>query len=147
MFDIDLTGLFEFVLLGFAGILMEIIRQAVKVLKAKWSVEVDTSKEGTLNRAIERGVDFVRTQALGSDGKLLIPNSNLMIKWAADYVIEKVPDTLDHFGITPDQLREMVVARFDKYFPEAIDTVQPPSVVPTASAYPIPSDSTGYTVD
>jgi hypothetical protein len=148
MDGLDLTPILQ-AILGLASVaLVAILNSAAAVLKQRWGVDIDTSKEGTLNRAIDRGIDFVRTQALGADGKLMIDASHMpiMVKWAADYVIDKVPDTLEHFGIDEGKIEEMISARFRDLFPEAADVMKPTpprasrAMPPMATSYPLPPE-------
>lgn len=109
--EVDFTPLVEIAISLLAMALSTVAAVVGMALKAKFGIEIDTTKEGVLNRAIDRGLEYAENFVLGDDGKLSVPVNNMMVKWAAEYVIDKVPETLEHFKITEDRLREMILAR------------------------------------
>lgn len=133
--EVDLTPIMEIGISLLTVVLSAVVAWVGKTVKKKFDIDIDTSKEGTLNRAIDRGMDYARKFATGDDGKIAIPVSNMMVKWAADYVIDKVPDTLNHFGITEERLREMIAARLPEFGVSGAN----PTAAPKGDLFSIPA--------
>lgn len=112
--EVDLAPLIEMVLQLVAAVVMALVGRFAMIGNTKFKTDIDVSKGGIVANAIDRGVDYAAGMIKGEDGKVNIYVKNAMVALAVRYVIGKVPETLDHFGITEDKLTEMIESRFSK---------------------------------
>ncbi len=84
---------------------------AIRWLKARIGVDLQLSESEVrdyLESAIRRGMGYARNKI----GKVEVnTGNNMIIKTAAEYVVDSVPDALRKFEITPDRVETMIRAR------------------------------------
>ena len=75
-------------------------------------VQSDNALGERLNLALEKAIAY-GAGAVGAklDGHLSIDVKNEIVASASRYAVDKVPDTIAHFSITPQKLAEMLHAR------------------------------------
>lgn len=135
--DVDLTPLLDTGLQLIAGVLMAFLTWVAAKAKQKFDVDIDTAKGGIVDHAIDKGVDYARGMIVGTDGRVDIHVKNAMVALAVKYVMGKVPETLEHFGIDEHSLTERVLARLNP----KVET-EPASLEPISGAdYPMPADA------
>lgn len=78
-----------------------------RMIHARTGIELDLKHNSILNESIEKGVAYAHS--ISKD--LSVSTKNDLIGAAANYVIKGAPDALNHFGITPERLTEMIEAR------------------------------------
>ena len=71
--EVDFTPLVEVAVSLLAVVLSAVVTMVGMAIKAKFGIDIDTSKEGVLNRAIDRGLEYAENFVLGDDGKLSVP--------------------------------------------------------------------------
>ena len=135
--DVDLTPLLDILLQTAATILMALASWAALAIRNKFKIDVDVSKGGILQNAIEKGVDYARGFIVGADGRVNIHVKNLMVGMALNYVKGKVPEMIKHFGIDDNSLTEMIEARLNP----KIETEPVPDGSTAGVDYPMPTDA------
>ncbi len=135
--DVDLAPLVDIVLQTAAAILMVVATWATAKLKKKFDIDIDASKGGILDNAINKGVDYARGFIVGNDGRVNLHVKNLMVGMAINYIKGKVPETLAHFGLDDQSLAEMVEARLNP----KIETEPVPDGSTPGVDYPLPPDA------
>lgn len=135
--DVDLAPLVETALQMVATILMAVAAWAAAMIRTKFKIDVDVSKGGILQNAIDKGVDYARGFIVGTDGRVNIHVKNMMVGLAVKYVISKVPETLQHFNIDENSLAEMIEARLNP----KIETEPVPDGSTAGIDYPMPADA------
>ncbi len=87
-----------------------LVKLALDWVKAKFGFEVPESViKATLQEAINYGIGYAIQKAKEVDGEVKF--DNVFLQEAVRYIAERVPDALEHFGITPTSLEAMVKAR------------------------------------
>lgn len=69
----------------------------------------DEMVRGVLQEAINYGIGYATQKA--KESNLEVKFDNAFIGTVLQYVVERVPDSLEHFGITPSSLEAMIKAR------------------------------------
>ena len=110
---VDITPLLEAVLTILASVLSAVAVWVGAVIRTRFKFAADFDAGQILDSAIHRGIDYARKAIVGSDGKVTIQLNNAIVELAARYVIDKLPDTLKHFGIDETTIKQMILARLD----------------------------------
>lgn len=76
----------------------------------------DDMVRGYLQEAINFGIGYATQKA--KESNLEVKFDNAFLATVLQYVVERVPDALEHFGITPTALEAMVKARLGLLAPE-----------------------------
>jgi len=97
---------------------------AAKINK-RLKLENDSIVRGYLETALQRGLDFAKSQTAGVN--LTVDVKNEMVAAAANYAIKKVPDALKHFRIDEAGLKEMLAARLESPPPMIVVPTTPPA--------------------
>ncbi len=113
--EIDIAPLLEYGLQLIAAVVLAIVGRLGMMANTKFKTDIDVSKGGIVDNAINRGVDYALSMVKGSDGKVNIYVRNHLVALAAKYAMAKVPETLAHFNISEERLKEMVEARMSKF--------------------------------
>lgn len=111
--EIDLAPLMEAALTLLGTILSAVALWVGAAIRTKFKFAADFDAGQILDAAIHRGIDYARKTIIGADGKMTVQVSNAIVALAVRYVVDKLPDTLRHFGLTEDKLREMILSRLD----------------------------------
>ena len=101
------------ILYGFLSVaLMTVGSWAIAWLGKRFKLAADAEIRGYLETALESGIAWalreIRARGETIEG---IHTDSALIEKAAEYVIDKVPDALDHFGIDDGALAELIAAR------------------------------------
>ena len=80
------------------------------------ALEIDDATRATVDQGLEKALGYGIAQlhaeaAALTGGGLTIDVKSQILKSAASFALDHIPDALAHFGITPDQLAGMVEAR------------------------------------
>ncbi|QCN98901.1 hypothetical protein D3093_30070 (plasmid) [Azospirillum argentinense] len=119
---IDLSGLAGGAVSVFGGVLLWLARNALNALvvyfRQKTQLDLDAHTRAYLDQALERAVTFGELQVHQLVDRTLseIDLHDRAVAHAVNYVIDRVPDALAHFGITPPALTAMVEARMITLF-------------------------------
>ncbi len=90
------------------------------VISALWAknkdtldkLKIDDSIRTYLETAIKAGLQYAENKALEKSKDIKNPEvKSEIIAVALNYIIKRVPDALEHFGITAYDLAEMIVSR------------------------------------
>lgn len=101
-----------------AAVVPVLVTKALNRLNKLLGVSFDEKQrrliDDVLSRAINLGVEQARGKLSGAPVEL----KAAVIKSASEYAIERIPDALAHFNVTPDALDKMIEARL-KLAPKA----------------------------
>lgn len=87
-----------------------IVKAALDWLKKTYGIDIpEPVIKATLQEAINFGIGYAIAKAKEVDTNVKFDNR--FIDDVVKYVVERVPDALEHFGITPTSLEAMVKAR------------------------------------
>lgn len=91
---------------------------AVRLVNKWFGVKLDESASAALQLALAKGTQFgvakLREVTKEFDSFAV---KNQLAETVADYAIARVPDAIERFGLTPDKLREMALARIEEALP------------------------------
>ena len=115
---IDLTPLTGYLFEAIGLVLLALTSLAVAYLSAwikrKSGIELDNNARNTIERAIHGGISFAMEKLRDQDlGRVEVRNQ--AIADAANYVIERVPDSLKRFGLAPQDVATIVTSRVGSY--------------------------------
>lgn len=114
-----------------AGVLMWGAKKGADFFKIKLS----DSHRAVLQDAIDRGVSFGVGKAKKQlEGGVRIDVKHEAVAMAANYVLARTPDALNHFGVTRESLVEMVMSRLeDREEQGKLKMPGPPAVSPPST--------------
>jgi hypothetical protein len=137
--EIDFAPLVEMALTLLGTVLSAVAVWVGAVVRQrfKWAGDFDAGQ--ILDSAIHRGIQYARNLIIGADGKMTVQVSNAIVAMAARYVMDKLPETVEHFGLTEDRVREMILARLDMVIDvDEVSGAKP--VAPAQPDYPLPPE-------
>lgn len=98
-----------------AGILMVLGTWAIHRLSAFLKLKEDSEVRAYLETSLDNAIAYAKAAARERGGDWLqVDVKRSMVAEAANYVIRATPDALKRFGITPDQLQDMLRARLEQ---------------------------------
>jgi hypothetical protein len=94
-------------------------------LAQKTKLELDDHTRAYLDQALERAVQYAQSSAerLVGPAASAIDVHNAVVAHAVNYAVDRVPDALAHFGLTPEALTGMVEARIQASAPTLFGSV------------------------
>ncbi len=94
-------------------------------LAQKTKLELDDHTRAYLDQALERAVQYAQSSAerLVGPAASEIDVHNAVVAHAVNYAVDRVPDALAHFGLTPEALTGMVEARIQASAPTLFGSV------------------------
>lgn len=108
-FELLLQALVAPLLLALGALLIQWLRKRAQVA----GLEVDDKVRAYLTDALAFGVELALREARrAANGRLTIQVENDAARKAAQYVLDRVPDAVRHFKLSPDALEQMARARF-----------------------------------
>lgn len=119
---VDLSGIAGIIVSGIAAGVLWLGRAAVSALvgyiQQRTRLDLDDHTRAYLDAALRRAVTYAETRIdEAADASLsAVDLHNVTLAHAVNYVIDRVPDALAHFGITPSSLADMVEARMMTVF-------------------------------
>jgi hypothetical protein len=121
----ELVAAIGAVLVAIAG---AALRAFHRFLERRWGLELDTETRAYLQDALERAVDYgvAKASAAVADAAPSVDLRREAVRHAAEYALDRVPDALARFGITPAALTRMVEARIEARNPSAVDLAPQP---------------------
>jgi hypothetical protein len=114
---VDLSPLLQVLIDYVAGPLAAVMSALLLAILSRYlkklGLENDEKVRIYLNDALQNGIEFALNKARLSAGgaRLTVDLHNETAAVAARYVLDKVPDAIKHFGITPEKVEELVKAR------------------------------------
>lgn len=114
-----LVWLIAFVAPAIAALAFGLVSSALAWLKTKTpyaSLIPEKLIKDTLQEAINFGIGYAVQKA--KEANLEVKFDNAFVAGVVQYVGERTPDALEHFGITPTSLETMVKARLGLLAPE-----------------------------
>lgn len=119
---VDLSGIAGTIVAGIGAAVLWLARAAVAAavgyIQQTTKLELDEHTRDYLDRALQRAVDYAETKVGQSVGPAAseVDLHNATVAHAVNYVVDRVPDALAHFGITTEGLTAMVEARMMTVF-------------------------------
>lgn len=106
------------------GYLTEIIMAVVTVMigfaanafRKKMKIEQGGALDDVLDRAIQYGIHYANIKLDEKGKNLTYETKNEFLADVVEYVVKGAPSALNHFGLTPERIAEMVEARLDERF-------------------------------
>lgn len=109
---VDLTPIYEVVVSTLAVLLMALGSYAITKLSQKLRIDADSQFNAILNDALVNAVDYaVELAHRRGESVSKLDVRNQVVADAVNYVMEGVPDVLRHFGLTPERISKLVLAR------------------------------------
>ena len=87
--------------------------------RVRLGLDIDARHRDTLETALNNAVGLVINQLDSHAGALKLDVKNAVLAEAVTYVMKGAPDALKHFGLTPDRIREKVLAKAGALVPAA----------------------------
>lgn len=110
--DIDLSPILGVGIDLLAVVLMALGGWALAKLGRKFGLEADDQVRVYLNEALERGVGWAKEQARKrAEDFARIEVRNQAVAEVANYVIERVPSAVKHFGLDRARVESLIEAR------------------------------------
>ena len=141
---IDLSGVAGGAVSVFGAVILWLARNALNALvvyfRQKTQLDLDAHTRAYLDQALERAVTFGELQVHQFADRALsdVDVHDRAVAHAVNYVIDRVPDALAHFGITPQALTAMVEARMSTLFGWDFDPAAGTAADFTAPSTPLP---------
>lgn len=110
------------------------LKALMTYLHKKTGIDLDNATRSYLEPALQKAIAFGQlkaTEAVAA-GDLHIDVKSEAIAHAAAYLIRRVPDALDHFGLDSDAVSELVEARMGEWLGVAAEAA-PATATPTAA--------------
>ena len=110
--EIDLTPVLGLVIDLLAAVLMALGGWALTKMGRKFGLEADDQVRVYLGEALAAGIGWAKEQArTRSEDIAHIEVRSRLVAEASQYVIERVPDALDHFGLDAARIEKLIEAR------------------------------------
>ena len=113
---IDLSPVLSILLQCLGGVVLAVGSWALYKVQQKFGLENEDKLREVVMGAIERGVTYGKHKAeeeLKDSDWAKIETKNAMIGHAASYVLGKVPDAVKKFGLSEEQIKDLVLAKLD----------------------------------
>lgn len=111
---IDLGPILEHVLNVLFAVLSAVAIWGVKKIGDAVGLENDDKIRQYLIGAVERGVEYGKTKAedaLGDADWAKVDVKSELVAHAAGYILSKVPDAIKKFGLTEEDIRDLVLSK------------------------------------
>lgn len=93
------------------------VKAVTSYLDRKFGLQLDADTRTYLDQALFNAVSFAEHHARDfAQDKAQIEVRNRTLAYAMDYMLDRVPDALAHFGITEQALKRMIEARLGYKF-------------------------------
>lgn len=109
--EIDISPLLDVGIELLAGILLALGSFAVWKVSTWLKLKEDDAVRGYLNEALARAVEYGKVEAKKAGARTTVKIENVTVAAATQYAVERVPDALARFKITPEALTSMIRAR------------------------------------
>jgi hypothetical protein len=92
------------------------VRALMKFLEQKTGLDLDNVTRSYLDPAIDKAIAYANVQVQkAAAGNLKVDVHNETVAHAVNYLIDRVPDALAHFGLTNDHLEQLIEARIGSW--------------------------------
>jgi hypothetical protein len=109
---IDITPITDLLIQTLLVLLAAFGSFALNELKNFLKIKKDSALSNRLDGCLHRGLDLAeRRLSAMAEAYGKVHTSNQVLELAGAYVVQQMPDTLKHFGITPERLAQMLEAR------------------------------------
>lgn len=81
------------------------------VIKSKFGLDIDANMRNAVQTAATNAAGALVAKMEGPIGNVSIDVKSQLVKDGADMVIAKVPDAINHFKLSPDDLAALVQAK------------------------------------
>lgn len=100
-----------------AGLLAWGVGSVISLVRKKTGLEIDDNIRSYLETALQNGLNWAQLKVLEEAKDIKDPEvKSELLADAANYVLDKVPDAVDHFGLTPDRMLELIEARLPSLY-------------------------------
>lgn len=116
---VDLGPVLGYLIQIIAAALVVVAMWAVKRLGGKLGLDIDARQREVIYTAIEGAVGWGAMQArLKGENLAKVNVKNELIHVAADYLVQRVPDAIRHFKLSPADVEQLVASRLEVELPE-----------------------------
>lgn len=85
-----------------------ILGYAAYLLKKRFGIELDATMNAKIQAAAMNAAGAVVAKFEGPLGNVSIDVRSKLVKDGVDLLLSKVPDAIDHFGLTPEELAKII---------------------------------------
>lgn len=93
-----------------------VIGFAANAFRKKLKIEQGGALDDILDKAIQYGIHYANAKLEEKGKSLTFETKSEFLADAVEYVVKGAPNALNHFGITPERVAEMVEARLNNTF-------------------------------
>lgn len=116
---VDIGGLVDAAVELLTAVLLAVGTWAVAWLGRRWKLDSDSAVREYLDEALHRSIAWAVGELRTRGQPISIDLRSEIVAKAADYLLERVPDALKHFGLHPASLRKLIEARLPELPPPA----------------------------
>lgn len=99
------------------GVILWGVSRLLTLFTKKTSIEIDAKVREVLLGAVDNAITWGKQEAIGKAGSIgSVDVKSETVAGAINYLIERVPDSIAHFGLDEDALEKLVMARLDFWF-------------------------------
>lgn len=115
-FQDALTGIVSTVFTIVSVVIVWLGNRFFSLIEKKTNFEIEDNFRTYLYEALDRGIVYGRNLAFEKAGNLTpLETDRELIALAANYVLDKVPDALEYFGLTDEaKVKDLIIARLEK---------------------------------
>lgn len=117
---VDFQPVLALIIAIIGAVIIAVLRPGTKALVAyletKSGIELDASTRAYLQTAIDGAVSWA-TQKVGDglkDKSVTLDVKSELVAHAADYLLDRVPDALEHFGLSAKDIEQLIEARLNQ---------------------------------
>lgn len=113
-----LNGVLEYIVVVVVAVIGWVVSRLTGYLRKWLGIRVDDSQRAVVMGAVERGVNYAADRlrtTMANNKNLNVNCRSLLIATAVKYVQARVPDALNHFKLTPDDVGQMVAAKLEEF--------------------------------
>lgn len=94
-----------------AGAIALLVGWVVNTARQRFNLDIEARHRDALQTALTNAAGLALGQLDGAAGRIRLEIGNAAVAEAVTYVMKGAPDALKYFGLGPDRLHEMIVAK------------------------------------
>jgi hypothetical protein len=104
------TGVMPYIVAAIGAVITFLVGWVLNLLKTKLGVSIDDSMRASLQTAAANAAGLVLNSLGNQLSGVKIDVGNQFVADAVNYVIKAAPDAVAHFGLTPDEIAQKILA-------------------------------------